>query len=338
MIHFQENFSLLDFNTFGVDAKARYFFEFTDLSDLQVFLKSNGSWKEEKYLILGGGSNLLFQNDFDGLIIHPNVPGINSIKEDRQNVWLEVGAGVVWDEFVEYCVVSELGGIENLSLIPGSVGAAPVQNIGAYGREASQFIETVIGLDLETLETKQISAEDCGFGYRDSIFKTKLKNRFVVTSVIFKLEKFPEFEMSYGLVEQEVKKLGGASLRNIRKAIIDIRNSKLPDPEVYGNAGSFFKNPVVDGYIVSNLKAEYADMPVYPADGDKLKLAAGWLIDQCGWKGFRAGDAGVHEKQALVIINHGNATGEELFKLSEKIKASVKEKFGICLEREVNVI
>ncbi len=338
MIRFQENYSLLELNTFGIDACAKYYFEFTDIKDIQVFLDSNASWKEEEILILGGGSNLLFQKDFDGLVIHPNVPGITNIKEDRQYIWLEVGAGVIWDELVEYCVVSGFGGLENLSLIPGSVGAAPVQNVGAYGREAGQFIETVVGIDLQTQETYEIPAEECGFGYRDSIFKRKLKNRFVVTSVVFKLDKFPEFELGYGLVKQEVEKLGGTSLKNIRKAIVEIRNSKLPDPAELGNAGSFFKNPVVDQEIVENLKVKYPNMPVYPANDQSAKLAAGWLIDQCGWKGYREGEAGVHKQQALVIVNYGNATGKELVDLSEKIQLSVKQQFGIELEREVTII
>ncbi len=338
MIRFFEHYSLKDYNTFGIDVKAKYFFECTDLEDLQVFLSSNKEWRTEPFFILGGGSNLLFQDDYNGLVIHPNVPGITRIKEDRQHVWLEVGAGEVWDDLVEYCVNSEYGGLENLSHIPGSVGAAPVQNVGAYGREASQFIETVNGLDLQTLEAWQIPTEDCGFGYRDSIFKGKLKGRFVVTSVVFKLDKFPEFDLSYGVVEQEVEKLGEATLQNIRKAIIQIRDSKLPNPSVIGNAGSFFKNPVVTNSVVGKLMAEFGSMPVYKINEIESKLAAGWLIEQCGWKGFREGDAGVHEKQALVVVNHGKATGQELFQLSEKIKGSVKEKFGIELQREVNVV
>ena len=218
------------------------------------------------------------------------------------------------------------------------VGAAPVQNVGAYGREAGQFIETVSGIDLQTQETYEISANECGFGYRDSVFKRKFKNRFVVTTVVFKLDKFTEFELGYGLVKQEVEKLGGASLKNIRKAIIEIRNSKLPDPAELGNAGSFFKNPVVGQEIVEKLKVKYPNIPVYPVNDHSVKLAAGWLIDQCGWKGYREGDAGVHEQQALVLVNYGNATGKELVELSEKIRGSVNRQFGIELEREVTVI
>lgn len=337
MVRFYDDFSLKSYTTFGVDCKAKYLFEFTELSDLQLFLKTNHSWKE-KYFILGGGSNLLFLDDFQGMILHPNVPGINIIKEDRQNVWVEAGAGEDWDEFVQYCTVSGFGGLENLSLIPGTVGASPVQNIGAYGREVSQFIETVKGYDLKTLEEYEIGAGDCKFGYRDSIFKNELKGRFIVTSVVYKLEKFPEFELSYGDVQSEVEKLGVVNLGNIRQAIINIRSYKLPDPKEIGNAGSFFKNPVVEKKVVDKLKEKYPDLTTYVISDDKVKLAAGWLIDQCGWKGYREGDTGVHEKQALVLVNYGKASGRQIYDLSEKIKASVFEKFGVELEREVNIL
>lgn len=338
MIRFLEDFSLKRYNTFGVEAKTRFFFEFTEPQDLIDFLQANNSWKEEAIFILGGGSNLLFVNDYEGLMIHPNVPGIKVVREDRNQVWLEVGAGKDWDGFVDFCVQNDYYGLENLSLIPGSVGAAPVQNIGAYGVEIKDFVDTVNGFDLETMTEYSVPAEACRFAYRDSVFKQKLRNRFIVTSVVFRLDKFPDFNLDYGHLRAEVEKMGELNQRTIREAVIAIRQSKLPDPAELGNAGSFFKNPVIDGELANKLKALYPELPVYAAGDGKSKLAAGWLIDQCGWKGFREGDAGVHDKQALVIVNYGNASGKALFQLSQKIKASVTEKFGIELEPEANIL
>lgn len=338
MIRFSENYSLKQHNTFGIDAHAKYFFEFTDVEDLSVFLNSNQTIKEEKILIIGEGSNILFLNDFDGLVIHPNLPGIRIVKEDRQNIWMEVGAGEIWDEFVQYAVDYLLGGVENLSLIPGSVGAAPVQNIGAYGQEVGNVIEKVKGFDLIKNIPCEFSAEQCGFGYRNSIFKSSLKNSFLITSVIFRLEKFPEFILNYGQVKEKAGEKGEINLSTIRKTIIEIRQSKLPDVKELGNAGSFFKNPEVDIEIADKLKSNYENLPVYPSKNGKSKLAAGWLIENLGWKGKRERDVGVHEKQALVLVNYGNSTGQEIYNFSEKIKQSVFEKFGVELEREVNCI
>lgn len=338
MIRFFENYSLKGYNTFGVEAKTRFFFEFTELDDLTKFLDANSSWQEEEIFLLGGGSNLLFVNDFEGLIIHPNVPGVQVIREDRNQVWLEVGAGENWDGFVDYCVKSEYYGLENLSLIPGSVGAAPVQNIGAYGVEVKDFVDTVNGFDLQTMTAYSVPAEQCRFDYRNSTFKTDLKNRFIVTSVIFRLEKFPDFRLDYGTLKAEVEKRGSLSPQNVREAVITIRQSKLPDPAQLGNAGSFFKNPVVDEKFAGSLKSDFPEMPFYPVGDGQIKLAAGWLIDQCGWKAYREGDAGVHKHQALVLVNYGNATGKELYKLSQKIQTSVKEKFEVELEPEANIL
>lgn len=338
MIRFSENYSLKQHNTFGVDANTKYYFEFTDAGDLSVFLNSNKSVGEEKILVLGEGSNILFLKDFDGLVIHPNIPGISIVKEDRQNIWIEVGAGEVWDEFVQYTVDYQLGGIENLSLIPGSVGAAPVQNIGAYGQEVGSVIDKVKGYDLQNNTPVEFSAEQCEFGYRNSIFKKKFKNSLVITSVIFRLEKFPEFVLNYGQVEEKVKEKGEVNLLNIRNTIIETRQSKLPEVSDLGNAGSFFKNPEVDAEIAETLKNKYETIPVYPTTAGKVKLAAGWLIEKVGWKGVREGDVGVHEKQALVLVNYGNSTGKQIYDFSEKIKKSVFEKFGIELVREVNCI
>jgi len=338
MIRFFENHSLKNYNTFGIDAKARYFFEFTEPGDLAVFLNSNNSWKDEKLIILGQGSNILFLNDFEGLVIHPKVPGIKTVDEDRSFYRIEVGAGEVWDEFVDFCVTYNLGGVENLSLIPGMVGAAPVQNIGAYGQEVCQVVEKVKGYDLETGQMNEFSADQCRFTYRESIFKTYLKNKFIITSVIFRLDKFPEFKLKYGHLEEKVKEKGEVSLQTIREAVIEIRNSKLPSVKDLGNAGSFFKNPLVGKEVADRLLDDYGNIPIYPAADEKVKLAAGWLIEQAGWKGKREGNVGVHKDQALVIVNYGGATGKEVYDFSEKIMQSVFEKFGIELEREVNCI
>jgi UDP-N-acetylmuramate dehydrogenase len=335
MIRFFENYALKPHNTFGVEAYARYFFEFTELEDLDTFVLSNESWKDLPLLVLGGGSNILFQSDFEGLVLHPNVPGIGRVYEDRQHIWIEAGAGEIWDDFVKYCVNYQLGGVENLSLIPGSVGAAPVQNIGAYGQEVSHVIERVKGYDLQQ---KKPAAADCEFAYRNSLFKRELKNRFIITSVVFKLEKFPEFNLGYGQVEEKVNTLGEVNLHNIRQAVIEIRSSKLPDVNELGNAGSFFKNPVVDAEFAEKIRQRFPDIPVYPVNENETKLAAGWLIEKTGWKGRREGYVGVNEKQALVLVNYGNATGKEIFEFSEKISRAVFEKFGIQLEREVNCI
>ena len=338
MIRFSENYSLKLNNTFGVDAKAKYFFEFTEPEDLTVFLNSNKTWKEEQLIVLGEGSNILFLNDFHGLVIHPNVPGIKTVYEDRQYEWIEVGAGEIWDEFVQYAVAYGLGGIENLSLIPGKVGAAPVQNIGAYGQEVCRSVQKIKGYDLEKGMPVEFSVDECRFAYRDSIFKSYLKNKFIITSVIFKLDKFPEFNLGYGQLEEVVKQKGEINLFTIRESVIEIRRSKLPDVKELGNAGSFFKNPLVRSEIAENLKSKFEDIPFYPASEGNVKLAAGWLIDKAGWKGIREGEVGVHEKQALVIVNYGNATGKQIFAFSEKIKQSVFDQFGVELEREVNCI
>jgi UDP-N-acetylmuramate dehydrogenase len=338
MIRFSENQALKPYNTFGVEARARYFFEFTEPEDLDVFIPSNQWWQDVPLFILGGGSNVLFMDNFKGLIMHPNVPGISKVKEDRQNVWLEVGAGENWDDFVMYCVGQQLGGVENLSLIPGLVGAAPVQNIGAYGQEVSEVIERVKGYDLQQKVWMEYPAAACEFGYRDSLFKRELKNRVIITSVVFRLEKFPENRLSYGQVEEKVNALGEVNLYNIRQAIIDIRTSKLPDVKELGNAGSFFKNPVVPVALAEKIRKTYPDLPVYPVDAEKVKLAAGWLIEKTGLKGHREGNVGVHEKQALVLVNYGGATGNEVYHFSEKLKQKVYEKFEVELEREVNCV
>ncbi len=338
MIRFSENYSLKPHNTFDIEANAKFFFEFTETADLKVFLQSNQTWKDEKLLIIGEGSNILFLNDFDGLVIHPNIPGLYPINEDRNHIWIQVGAGEVWDEFVKYCVDAQLGGVENLSLIPGTIGAAPVQNIGAYGQEVRNVIETVKAFDLESGKEVEFSNEECRFSYRNSIFKSELKNKIIITSVIFKLNKFPEFRLDYSKLEEKVNERGEVNLENIKQAVIEIRSSKLPDVKELGSAGSFFKNPEVEIAFAEKLEAQFGEMPVYLAGAGKVKIAAGWLVEKTGWKGYREGDVGIHDKQALVLVNYGKATGREIFALSEKIRKSVLEKFGIDLEREVNCI
>jgi len=338
MIRAYSDYPLKKLHTFGTDAITKYYFEFTETEDLAGFLAANKDWPNLQILILGEGSNLLFVSDFQGLTISPNIPGIRISHEDRNTIWLEVGAGVVWDNLVEYAVFNGWGGIENLSLIPGKVGAAAVQNIGAYGMEIQNRIERITGIDLLTQTEYSIEVAECEYAYRNSIFKNQLKDRFIITSVVIKLDKFPEFMLDYGDLKAETEKLGTINLRNIRQTVIRIRESKLPDPKVVGNAGSFFENPIIETSQAEQLLATYPNMPHYPASGGKTKLAAGWMIEQCGWKGFRRGDAGVHEKQALVLVNYGNATGKEIYDLSEEIKQSVYQKFGVELIREVNVI
>jgi UDP-N-acetylmuramate dehydrogenase len=337
MIRLKENLNIKPYNSFGIEANAKSFFEFTEKEDLCEFLSKNEL--PEKILILGGGSNLLFISDFDGLVIYPNIPGIGLINEDRNHIYIEAGAGEKWDDLVSMSVKYELGGLENLSNIPGNVGASSIQNIGAYGKESKDFIYQVRGVDLFSGEEVEFQNVDCHFGYRDSIFKNELKGKIVVTSVVFKLDKFPEYSLDYGSLKTEVEKLGDINLATIRQAVINIRSSKLPDPVKLGNAGSFFKNPVVNKDVAEKLQLQFAKIPVYESQQpEKVKLAAGWLIDQCGWKGYREGDAGVHKDQALVLVNYGKATGKEIYLLSEKIKESVFEKFGVELEPEVNIV
>lgn len=337
MIRLLENIDLKPYNSFGISAIASSFFEFTEKEDLCNYLSNSAM--PEKHIILGGGSNMLFIHDFEGMVIYPNIPGLGLVNEDRNYVYIEAGAGELWDDLVSFAVHYSLGGIENLSLIPGKVGASPVQNIGAYGKEAKDHIWLVKGVDLRSGEPVEFLHEDCRFGYRDSIFKNEMKGRVVVTSVIYRLEKFPEFSLEYGALKAEIEKLGEISLSTIRQAVISIRSSKLPDPVFLGNAGSFFKNPVVETGVADALKSRYSTLPVYStASPDMSKLAAGWLIEQCGWKGFRKGDAGVHKDQALVLVNYGMATGQDIVDLSGSIQQSVFEKFGVMLEPEVNII
>ncbi len=333
----QQNASLLSYNTFGINAKTDYLIEYDSLDDLRFVLQSD-IIKGKKVLHIGGGSNLLFLSDFDGVILHSAIHSVEKIREDEQSIYVEVGSGVVWDDFVAYAVENGWSGTENLSLIPGETGAAAVQNIGAYGVEIQNVIEEVKAVDMETAELKVFSNAACNYGYRDSVFKKELKGKFIITSVMFRLKKVAEFNLTYQHLEEAVLKNGNINLKNIRQTIISIRESKLPDPKVTGNAGSFFMNPVVPKQIFLSLQQKYPQIPHYYISETEEKIPAGWLIEQCGWKGKRLGNAGVHDKQALVIVNHGGANGAEIEHLAREIQSSVKSNFGIDLKPEVNFI
>jgi UDP-N-acetylmuramate dehydrogenase len=334
----QKNISLKQFNTFGIDARAKEFLVIKTHQDL-LDLISQRDLTKEKFLMLGGGSNILFTKDFDGLIIKIEISGIELINDDDQYVWVKAGAGVVWHDFVLYCIEKGWGGLENLSLIPGSVGASPIQNIGAYGVEVKDVIEEVAGVDISTKQVGAIKATDCQFEYRSSIFKTRLKNKFLITDVVFRLRKQPELQIEYGAIKDELKteNIKQPTIKDVSNAVIIIRRSKLPDPAIIGNAGSFFKNPVVSQSKLSELKSVYPSIVSYPF-GEQFKLAAGWLIEQAGWKGYRENNVGCHEMQALVLVNYGADTGAEVLSLAQNIQDSIKQKFGVHLEMEVNVV
>ncbi|MDP4223990.1 MAG: UDP-N-acetylmuramate dehydrogenase [Bacteroidota bacterium] len=332
-----ENISLKKFNTFGLNVRADRMVTFKIEENAIYFFRQHKS-SGQRCLILGQGSNLLFTSDFHGIIIHPEMGGITLEGKKGDEVIVSAGAGEVWDKLVESTVNNGMGGLENLSLIPGLVGASPVQNIGAYGAEVRNTIEKVRAISIEDGSIREFTNQECNFGYRDSIFRGELKGKYLITRVYFKLSTKPKLCLEYGSLKEEISKLGSTSLGNVRKTVIRTRQSKLPDPVQIGNAGSFFKNPVVTDSVVNKLKEEFPKIPVFKDAAGGMKLAAGWLIEQCGWKGKRVGDAGVHERQALVLVNHGNATGQELFELSEQIRNSVLEKFGINLEREVEVV
>lgn len=333
----RDNYSLKNYNTFGIDVKCRYFVESDTESEFLEFVSSY-ELRPEEIMVLGEGSNFLFTDDFDGTVFYPTMKGMEIVEENDEHVWVKVGAGEVWDDFVAWAVEQGYGGVENLSLIPGHVGAAPVQNVGAYGMEAGDTIERVEAIQIEKARKETISAADCRFAYRDSIFKGEWKNRYIVTYVVFRLTKVPEFRLNYGSVREELQKLGEVNLKNIRQAIIQIRRAKLPDVKELPNAGSFFKNPVVSREQAGQLKERYPELPVYPVDEDRVKLAAGWLIEQCGWKGKDMGKAGVYEKQALILVNRAGASGVEVARLANEVKKSVFMTFGVWIEPEVYVI
>jgi UDP-N-acetylmuramate dehydrogenase len=341
-MNIQENSSLKPFNTFGIEVSARYFSSFTSIGMLEELLDSSLKLKTQssKPLILGGGSNILFTKDVDGFVLKNEITGIEVVREDEETVFIKAGAGENWHLFVLYCLENNYAGVENLSLIPGSVGASPMQNIGAYGVEIKDVFHELEAFHLDEKKMQTFSLQDCKFGYRDSVFKHQYKNKFVITSVTYKLNKYPKFNTSYGALYQELEKMGvkELSIQAISQAVINIRSSKLPDWKVIGNAGSFFKNPQLPLHQFQQLKQDYPTIPSFTVDENFTKIPAGWLIEQCGWKGYRKGDTGCYEKQALVLVNYGQATGAEIFGLSNKIVQSVKSKFNVLLEREVNII
>jgi len=335
----QKNYPLEKLNTFNIKVDADYFAEVASISELSAvseFISQN----KVSFLILGGGSNILFTQNFKGLVVKVNLKGIEVLTENDNHIYVKAGAGVEWDDFVEYCVDHNWGGIENLSLIPGSVGASPVQNIGAYGVEMKDCFYELEYYNLEKKEIQIFRFDDCNFGYRYSIFKNELKNKGIVLSVTFKLNKKPEFKTTYGSIQNELDKSGVTtlSLKTIRDVVISIRRGKLPEPEDIPNAGSFFKNPVIGEKQFLSLQTKFPNIVNYKQNDGLVKLAAGWLIDQCGWKGKTMGNVGVHKNQALVLINLGNASGKEVYNLSEKIKLSVIQKFGVELEKKKKVI
>jgi UDP-N-acetylmuramate dehydrogenase len=333
-----ENVLLQPFNTFGIPANARYFASFSSAEELQQIL-STPALKGLPHMILGGGSNLLFTKDFDGILLKNEIKGISVVKEVDDHVYVKAGAGETWHGFVMDCIAHNRAGLENLSLIPGNVGASPMQNIGAYGVEIKDSFYELEALHLEDFKMVTFNNADCEFGYRESVFKRKYKGQFAIISVTFKLSKHPHFNIKYGAIEEELKQMGVTelSIQAISQAVINIRSSKLPNPKEIGNAGSFFKNPTIDVATYERLKTAFPHIVAYPVDGG-YKLAAGWMIEQCGWKGFRTGDAGVHAKQALVLVNYGHASGADIYSLSQQVLDSVHQKFGVDLEREVNII
>lgn len=356
----EKSISLKAYNTFSINVLAQYFTSFDSLGTLIEILSDNKYSLNEK-LILGGGSNILFTKNFDGLVLKNEIKGIEIVKEDAEYVYVKAAAGENWHQLVLYCIDKNLAGLENLSLIPGCVGASPMQNIGAYGVEIKDAFLELEAFHLKEKNIVTFNATDCQFGYRESIFKNRFKGQFIILNVTFRLCKNPNFDTSYGAINQELEQMGiqELSIQAISQAVINIRSSKLPDPKQIGNAGSFFKNPTISAAKYQALKDKYPEMVGYPIhyslskatnslsvtslkepDACKVetfKLAAGWLIEKCGWKGFRDGDAGVHNKQALVLVNYGQASGNKVYTLSQKIILSVQEKFNIILEREVNI-
>jgi len=335
---FEANKSLKNFNTFGIDCKARRFVSVTSVAELKIVLSEN---QDERLFFLGGGSNMLLVNDLDFLVIHLNLKGIKILSEEKNQVLLKVMAGENWHEFVIYCLKNNFGGVENLSLIPGNVGTSPIQNIGAYGTELKDIFVSCETVEIKTQKERTFSKAECKFGYRDSIFKNEAKNKFIITSVTFNLTKFEhKSNIEYGAIKGELQKLEitNPTIQDISRAVIAIRQSKLPDPNKLGNSGSFFKNPVITEKAFNIFQSKFPEAPFYELESGDFKIPAGWLIEQAGFKGKRFGDAGIHKNQALVLVNYGNATGNEIWDLALKIQEEVAEKFGITIEPEVNIL
>ena len=328
-------YSLLPYNTFGIDVSATRFLEYASVEELQQLIEQGAI--TTPFLHIGGGSNLLFTKDYDGLILHSRIGGIEVLEEDEHSVSVRVGAGVVWDDFVAYCVAHGWYGVENLSLIPGEVGASAVQNIGAYGVEVKDLIAAVETVNIHG-DWRVYSVEECGYAYRDSIFKRPENKSIFITYVRFWLGKEEHYTLDYGTIRQELEKYPALTLPIVRKVIIGIRESKLPNPKVMGNAGSFFMNPIVSKEKLLALQQEYPQIPYYEQSDGRVKIPAGWMIDQCGWKGKSLGPVAVHDKQALVLVNRGGAKGSDIIALSDAVRASVREKFGIDIHPEVNFV
>lgn len=321
-----------------MESIARSYVAISDTSQLRELLDvSNRS--NEPYFILGGGSNVLFTKNIEALVIHNRMIGIEVMAENDSHIWIKAGAGVVWHDLVMHCISNNWAGIENLALIPGSVGASPMQNIGAYGVEIKDVFDSLEAIHLKENALVTFDKDACSFGYRESVFKNKHKGDFIITSVTYRLNKYPDFHISYGAISAELERMEVTSLsiQAVAEAVMRIRRSKLPDPKIIGNAGSFFKNPEITTKQFESLKSLFPEIVGYPVNEQFTKVAAGWLIEYCGWKGYRRGDAGCHHQQALVLVNYGYATGNEIYQLSEDIMQSVKNKFGIQLEREVNI-
>ncbi len=339
MMSLQENISLKSLHSFGIQAQARYYSLIQDRTTLQQLLR-NEQLKPLPKLVLGKGTNVLFTRDFEGWVIQMDLGGIKKVQEDSFSVWLEVGAGYPWHNLVTYCVQKGYAGIENLSLIPGTVGAAPVQNIGAYGVEFSEVFESLEAIEIKTGTIKIFSKKDCAFGYRDSIFKSTLQGQYIIWQVTIRLQKQPTFRIEYGAIKETLAamQVEQLSIQAISEAIMRIRQSKLPDPFQLGNAGSFFTNPVIDQPLFNQLQTKYPQMPHFNVAADQVRIPAAWLIEQAGWKGYRQGEVGVHPHQALVLVNYGAATGQAVYQLAQQIQQSVQAKFGIALVPEVNII
>ncbi len=336
----QENISLKHLNTFGIEAKTRYFAAIKNSDEFKLLLAQENFQTLPKF-ILGDGSNILFTGDYRGIIIKNMIKGIQHVSEDSQHVWLKVGAGENWHDFVMHCIQHDYAGVENLSLIPGTVGAAPIQNIGAYGVELSEIFYQLNAFDLKAGTTRIFSRHECEFSYRNSVFKTKHKDQYAILDVTFRLMKQPVFHLNYGNIQETLQQMAikELSLKAVSDAVIHIRRSKLPDPKQLGNAGSFFKNPLIAHTHFLKLKNIFPQIPHFTTENpDEIKIPAAWLIEQCGWKGKRFGDIGVFEKQALILVNYGQGSGAEIRELATKIQQSVLDKFDICLMPEVNFI
>jgi UDP-N-acetylmuramate dehydrogenase len=338
-VNIQQNFSLKNFNTFGIDARCDFFAKIFSVDDLKKII-ADERFRLLPKMMLGGGSNILFTQDFHGLLIKNSISGMDVVKENEEHVWLKAGGGEVWHNVVLFAINNNWGGIENLSLIPGLTGAAPMQNIGAYGVELESVFDSLEAIDMQTGATKIFEKADCGFGYRESVFKKEAKGKYCIVSVTLRLNKKPVLNTSYGAIQDTLKSMNitQPDIKSVSDAVIAIRTSKLPDPKVLGNAGSFFKNPEIPKEQFESLKEKFPSIPNFPAANNLIKIPAAWLIEQCGWKGRRAGNTGSHAQQALVLVNYGNATGDEIKQLAEHIQQSVREKFGIELMAEVNMV